>query len=134
MTATVTLKAVVLWFAILALAILNGTLREKILIPVFGSFTGFISSGVILSSCIFLVAFAAAPWYGLLTSRGWLLVGAFWFLLTLVFEFSFGRFAQHKTLAELLEAYTFHGGNIWPLVLLVTFISPWLAAKSRGLI
>lgn len=134
MTATVTLKAVVLWFAILALAILNGKLREKVLIPFFGSFAGLIASGAILSICIFLVAFTAAPMYGLLSSREWLLVGAYWLLLTLVFEFGFGRFAQHKTWAELFEAYTFRGGNIWPLVLVVTCISPWLAAKSRGLI
>lgn len=133
MTATVALKALVLWFAILLLAILNGTLREKALIPAFGGFTSFIASGTILSICIFFVAFAAAPWYGLLTSRGWLMVGALWLLLTLIFEFTFGLFAQHKTWAELIEAYTFQGGNIWPLVLVVTFISPWLAAKSRGL-
>ncbi len=132
MTSIVTLKAVALWFAILVLAILNGTLREKALIPVLGSFSGFIASGAILSICIFLVAFAAAPWYGLLSSREWLLIGAFWLLLTLAFEFSFGLFVQHKTLAELFEAYTFRGGNLWPLVLVVTFISPYLAAKCRG--
>ena len=54
-------------------------------------------------------------------------------MLTLVFEFSFGRLAQHKTWAELMEAYTFKGGNIWPLVLVATFIAPWLAARVRGL-
>lgn len=121
MTTIVTLKAIVLWFAILILAILNGTLREKILIPHLGSVPAFI-------------AFAAAPWYGALTSRQWLLLGLFWLLLTVVFEFSFGLFAQHKTWAELFDAYTFRGGNIWPIVLIITFISPWLAAKCRGLI
>ncbi|MGQ9696254.1 MAG: hypothetical protein ACUVWV_16090 [Thermodesulfobacteriota bacterium] len=134
MTLAVTLKAIIIWFLILWLAILNGVLREKVLIPAVGSFTGFVASGAILSICIFLVAFAAGPWYGLLTSRAWLLIGVFWLLLTLAFEFSFGRFAQHKSWADLLQAYTFRGGNIWPLVLLVTFISPWLAAKCRGFI
>jgi len=127
----VLLKALVLWFGILVLAVLNGTLREKLLIPRLGSFAGLISSGTILSLCIFLVACAAVPWWGPLPVRQWLWIGAFWLLLTLVFEFGFGRMVEHKTWTELLEAYSFKGGNIWPLVLVATLISPWLAAKVR---
>jgi len=130
----VALKAAAFWLGILALAILNGALREKALVPALGGVAAQVASGVILSACIFLVAFAAAPWYGPLASRQWLLVGALWLLLTLVFEFSFGRLAQHKTWPELLEAYAFKGGNIWPLVLVAVFISPWLAARVRGLL
>lgn len=132
MATSVWLKAAGLWLGILVLAILNGALRENALIPAFGSFTGQIVSGIILSVCIFLTAFVAAPWYGPLPSRQWLLVGLFWLLLTLVFEFGFGRFAQHKTWVELFDAYTFRGGNIWPIVLLATFLSPWIAARLRS--
>ena len=134
MAVSVWLKALVLWLAILVLAILNGTLREKALLPAVGPFGAFIASGTILSGCIFAVAFFAALWYGQLSSAQWLLVGLFWLLLTLTFEFGFDRLAQHKPWAELLEAYTFKGGNIWPLVLVATLISPWLAAKLRGLV
>ena len=93
---------------------------------------GLILSGVILSVSIFLVALIAAPWYGPLSSRQWYLVGLFWLLLTLAFEFGFGRVVQHKTWAELFDAYTFQGGNIWPIVLITTLLSPWAAAKIRG--
>jgi uncharacterized PurR-regulated membrane protein YhhQ (DUF165 family) len=130
----VCLKAAALWLVILVLAVLNGALRDQMIIPVIGSLGGLVASGTILSVCIFLVAFVAAPWYGPLASRQWLRVGLFWLLLTLVFEFSFGRFVQHKAWVELLDAYTFRGGNIWPVVLLTTFLSPWLAARIRGLI
>ena len=127
------LKAFILWFAILVLAMLNGILREIALVPAMGSFGAFIVSGVILSACIFTVAFLAAPWYGRLPSADWLLVGLFWLLLTLAFEFGFGRFLQHKSWVDLFEAYTFKGGNIWPLVLVAILIAPWLMAKWRGL-
>ena len=93
-----------------------------------------IVSGVILATCIFVVAWLAVPWWGALAARQWWWIGAFWFALTIVFEFSFGRFAQHKTWAELLEAYTFTGGNIWPLVLVAILISPRLAAGVRGVL
>jgi hypothetical protein len=127
------LKALALWLGILALAIANGVLREKILIPTLGSTMGLLSSGILLSAGILLVAWAGGPWYGSLESRQWLLVGAFWLLLTLTFEFGFGRLVQHETWGEMLEAYTFRGGNIWPVVLLVTFVAPWLVAKMKGL-
>ena len=127
------LKALALWLAILALAIANGLLREKILIPRLGSTTGLVSSGILLSAGILLVAWAGAPWYGSLTSWQWMLVGAFWLGLTLMFEFGFGRLVQHKTWGEMLEACTFKDGNIWPLVLLVTLVAPWLVAKIKGL-
>ncbi len=134
MATTVWLKAAALWMAILVLAILNGILRENMLIPALGGFAALIASGAILSLCILLVALAAAPWYGPLALRQWVLIGLFWLLLTVAFEFSFGRLVQHKTWAELFDAYSFRGGNIWPVVLVATVVSPWLAAKTRGII
>lgn len=123
-----------LWFAVLALAMANGIAREKALVPALGPFAALVASGIVLSTCIFLVALGAAPWYGRLSSAQWLGVGALWLAMTLVFEFGFGRLVQHKSWAELFDAYTFKGGNIWPLVLLVVLLAPWLAAKLRGVV
>ena len=133
MPAAVLLKALVLWLGILVLAILNGALREKALIPALGTFGGLIASGIVLSACIVLVAFLAAPWYGPLGSAQVWLIGLFWLVLTLLFEFGFGRLVQHKDWAQLLHAYTFEGGNLWSVVLAVTLIAPWLGARLRGL-
>ena len=59
-------------------------------------------------------------------------VGVFWLFLTLVFEFGFGRLVQHKSWSEVLDAYTSEGGNIWPVVLLVTLLAPYIAAVVRS--
>ena len=128
----VILKALALWCCILVLAVLNGVLREALLIPVLGNVAAFVASGIILSVCIFGVAMAATPWYGPLAPRRWLWIGALWLLLTLAFEFALGVLVQHKSWPEVFAAYTFEAGNLWPLVLLVTFVSPWLAARVRG--
>lgn len=134
MTISAWLKTVTLWVAILMLAILNGMLRVGLIIPALGGIAGLITSGLLLSVCILVVAWIAAPWYGPLISSQWLLIGLCWLLLTLIFEFSFGHFVQNKTWGELLDAYTFKGGNIWPFVLVTTFIAPWFAAKIRNII
>lgn len=131
MSTAVWLKAAMLWLVILVLAVLNGLLREALLVPALGAFAGLILSGCLLSLCIFLVAFVGASWYGRLTSAQWLAIGAFWLLLTLAFEFGFGRFVRHATWTELFAAYSLRGGNLWPVVLVVTFVSPWLSAKIR---
>ena len=134
MSAVALTKAAALWLAILALAMANGALREKWLVPTLGSIPALILSGVLLSGCILVVALLGAPWYGPLSGAQWLGIGALWLALTLAFEFGFGRLVQHKAWAELFEAYSFKGGNIWPLVLLVVLLAPWLAARLRDLV
>jgi hypothetical protein len=51
--------------------------------------------------------------------------------LTVLFEFGLGR-AQGKSWTELLAAYSFQGGNLWPVVLVLTAAAPALAARLRG--
>jgi hypothetical protein len=60
-------------------------------------------------------------------------IGALWLLLTLIFQFAFGRLVLNKSWGQLLEAYTFKDGDIWPAVLIVTALAPWLSARIRGL-
>jgi hypothetical protein len=125
-------KALAIWTGILMLAVLNGALREALLIPKLGTALGFVLSGVILSALIFTVADLSLPWLGARRPVEFAGIGLGWLALTLVFEFSFGLW-QGKSWQVMLEAYTLKGGNIWPAVLVVTAVSPYLAAKLRGL-
>ena len=131
MTLVVHGKAFSVWVAILGLAIANGIFREVFLTRNFGEAAGLVGSGVLLSCLIVFVTYLSLPWLGVLGGSQLIGIGLMWLVLTLVFESSFGL-AQGKPLSVLLEAYSFEGGNIWPLVLLVTALAPWLAAKVRG--
>lgn len=131
-TVEVAAKALGVWAVILVLAMLNGVLREALLIPMFGSAPGVVVSGLFLCGLILAVTwFLLLPWLGVRSSSHFLLIGFGWLILTLIFEFSFGLL-RGKTMAEILAAYTFKNGNVWPAVLLVTAAAPWLAAKLRG--
>ncbi|CAN7312031.1 hypothetical protein [Polaromonas sp. LjRoot131] len=118
------LKSFVAWLVILALAVANGALREIVLIPALGKTTGLVVSGVLLCLFVMLVSFAFVRLSHGITILQGLCVGASWLCLTLVFEFVFGRYLQHKSWSELLEAYAFKDGNIWPVVLLVILLAP----------
>ena len=131
MTIQVAAKALGIWGVILVLAVVNGALREAVLIPNLGSMAGLILSGVLLSLLILAATYLLLPWLGIRRSGQLLLVGLCWLALTLVFEFSFGVL-RGKDLHEMLGAYTFKGGNLWSVVLVVTAVAPWLAAKLRA--
>ena len=117
-------KSLVAWLVILALAVANGALREIVLIPVLGKTIGLVVSGVLLSLFVMFVSFAFVRLSHGITILQGLCVGASWLCLTLVFEFGFGRYVQHKSWSELLEAYAFKDGNIWPVVLLAILLAP----------
>ena len=125
-------KTFATWLGILVLAVANGMLREAMLIPVLGKPPGLILSGVLLSGLILLVAYFVLPWFGRTSIASYATIGLGWLCLTLAFEFAFGYLIQGKPWSQLLEAYTFKDGNIWPVVLLITAIAPYTAARIKG--
>lgn len=119
------------WVLILLFAIGNGALREALLMPALGAVAGMVISGLLLIAAVWLVSYlllrvrpAQLPIHGL-----WLGIG--WLVATLAFEFGFGMAVQGKALAELLVAYSFAGGNLWPLVLLSVLIAPYLLTRLQ---
>ena len=132
MVLEIAVKAFAVWLGILVLAIANGTLREVVLIPAMVKRSGLILSGVLLSGLILTVAYFALPWIGQVPVASYAAIGFGWLCLTLAFEFTFGRLIQGKPWSQLLEAYTFKDGNVWSVVLLITALAPYLAARIRG--
>jgi hypothetical protein len=133
MLLSMALKALIVWGAILILAVLNGVLRETILISKLGTVAGNILSGIFLSALILTVAYLSLPWLSANRPVELTAIGLGWLTLTLLFEFSFGLW-QGKSWQVMFEAYTFKNGNIWLIVLMVTALAPYLTTKLRGLV
>jgi hypothetical protein len=127
-------RLVAAWCLVLACAIANGALREAVLVPLWGRPAALVASGLLLSAVVLGVAVVLARWMGLPSrpSRATFAGGLLWLALTLAFEFGFGRGVQGRSWGELLQAYTFDGGNLWPAVLLVVLAAPSVAAWVRG--
>ena len=132
-TVMLVMKAVAVWLAILVCAVLNGALREGLLLRWLGKPVAPMLSGALLSIVILAIAWFAVAWFGRMAASRFVSVGVLWLLLTLAFEFTFGRLVQNQSWAQLFQAYTFKDGNIWPLVLVVTALAPLLSARIRGL-
>jgi hypothetical protein len=127
------LRAVVIWFAILVLASLNGALRDLIMAPRIGDLIARAISTVVLCGLIILVTRLSIRWIGPGSSEEALVIGALWLVLTLVFEFGAGHYLWHKPWAELLADYDVRHGRIWVLVPIVTLFAPLWARRANDL-
>ena len=134
-------KSLLIWLAIIPLAILNGGLREIVFNPLIGERYAQPLSGVLLCIILFVVCWFCIPRIGRgtcaersrSTAKTYWIIGIWWVILTVLFETCFGLLTG-DTLAELIRAYDITTGNLWLLVILCTGIAPWLTAKTRKLI
>lgn len=118
------LKFLIIWTCFIPAALLNGGLREHMLVKVLGEKWALPASGIILSVCIFLITWLLLPrTIKAFTSKDGWLIGIGWALLTILFEFAAGL-AGGCTVSELLSAYNPLTGNLWLLVLATTLLSP----------
>lgn len=126
-------KSLLIWLAIIPLAILNGGLRDIVIAPLIGAKYALPLSGVLLCLMIFILCYIFIPRIGKETTKGYLTIGLLWITLTVLFEFGLGLL-MGNTFAELIRAYDITTGNLWLLVLLFTGLAPLLVAKMRKLI
>lgn len=124
-------KGIVVWVLILCLAFGNAGLRELVLAPHLGKVKALVYSGIILCALVLLVAWVSLPWLGVRRAPQLVATGLGWLALTVAFEWGLG-WMQGKPAHALLDAYRFRDGNLWPLVLAMTALAPWLAARLRG--
>ncbi|MEM0344057.1 MAG: hypothetical protein QXQ13_03860 [Thermoplasmata archaeon] len=112
------------------IAVLNGLFRQSVLVPSLGELWGRAISSITLSSLILLATYIFLANTDLCPSAGDLFsMGAIWLVLTLAFEFGFGRLVAKRSWQVLLEDYNILKGRIWILVLATTLLGPYLVGS-----
>jgi hypothetical protein len=127
------LKGAVVWLLLVVVAIANGLVRDAVLTPMAGSAVALPLSGVLLSLLVFLVAFVTVPWIGAARSAVYVSIGLLWVALALAFELGFGHYLLARPWGDIVRVFDLTSGDLFVLVLVVTGVSPWLAARCRGL-
>ncbi|MFT3884192.1 MAG: hypothetical protein QM724_01805 [Flavobacteriales bacterium] len=127
-------KAILLWLGLMVLAIANGAVRVKWIIPVTGLTVGLAISTLLLCALILLATWLGITWLGPMSNKQTLTIGLLWLAMKLGFEFGAGHFLFKKPWAELLVDYDITKGRVWALVLITTLLAPWFMAKMRGLV
>ena len=122
-------SAFLIWAMIIPIAILNGGFREYVLVKLGGLARPL--SGIILSVCIFIVAYLLVPKIKNCVKRDYFWIGVMWFVLTNLFDLS-AYIRSGEGFAGLLQAYNIFTGNTWLLVVLSALTSPMLVMKIKG--
>lgn len=120
--------AFLIWIMIIPIAILNGGFREYVLVKLGGLARPL--SGIILSVCIFIVAYLLVPKIKNCVKRDYIFFGAMWFILTNLFDLS-AYIKEGKGFAGLLQSYNIFTGNTWLLVVLTALFAPMIVMKIK---
>jgi hypothetical protein len=115
------------WVIFGALIITNGVIRNKFYTPKIGEYPGHVISTII---AICIIAVGTYLFLRFITidcgSIDLLLIGGFWVILTILFEFVFGHYVVGNPWQKLLSDYSIIKGRLWSLFLLTELISPLL--------
>ena len=121
-----------MWLVFVVIAIINAAVRNKVYKPVVGDLVAHQISTVIFVSLIFVVTYLILRVSGLqLTDLSALVMGSIWLVSTILFEFAAGHYAFKNSWEKLLADYNIFKGRIWSLVLLATFLAPYITNQLR---
>ena len=120
--------AFLIWVMIIPIAILNGGFREYVLVKLGG--LALPLSGIILSICIFIVAYLLVPKIKNCVKRDYIFFGVMWFVLTNLFDLS-AYIKEGEGFTGLLQSYNIFTGNTWLLVVLTALFAPMIVMKIK---
>lgn len=120
--------AFLIWVMIIPIAILNGGLREYVLVKL-GNLA-LPLSGIILSLCIFVVAYLLVPKIKNCTKKDYIFFGVMWFILTNLFDL-IAYINAGVGFAGLVQSYNILTGNTWLLVVLSALFSPMIVMNLK---
>lgn len=125
-------KTGAIWLIIAVLAVGNGLFRESVLVPGIGHSLALPLSGIILSAIVFVVTYFSFSFFGRQNALGYVLIGAQWVVMTLLFEFGSGHYLLDRSLSEIVQVFDVMQGDFFLVVLAVSLFSPLLVAKIKG--
>ena len=123
------IMAILIWIMIIPIVILNGGFREYILVKL-----GILArplSGIILSVCIFAVAYFLVPKIKNCVKRDYIIFGVIWFILINLFDLV-AYIKDEGGFADLLQSYNILTGNTWLIVVLTELFAPIVVMRIKA--
>ena len=125
-------RACAIWLILLVAAVMNGAMRQGVLVPFWGEGAAHYVSTVLLALIIFFVALLLSPWLNLDSRRQAWVVGLLWMMLTVAFEFGAGHFVFGTPWSKLLADYHLTEGRIWIIIPLAMLLTPPTLYRMHG--
>jgi hypothetical protein len=130
MTTRGCLYSTIMWVVLAILAVINGSIREFGLKKYMGDEMAHNISVVTGIGIIFIATLIFFRMFrSLFKLKDAILIGFSWLVLTVAFEFIFGRFVRGLSMEAILKQYDLFGGELWILVLIAIALAPWAALR-----
>ncbi|MFH0734221.1 MAG: hypothetical protein V1773_07940 [bacterium] len=110
------LKILLSWFCIMAIAIINGALRDLLYKNKLGKKRADQISTFSLLLLISIFTFFFQRLFPLSSLNESIIIGVYWFVFTEIFEFLAGHYIFKKTWHELIISYDLFNGQLWILI------------------
>lgn len=126
-------KAILFWFVLLIIALINATLRELTYKPLLEPYIGIWAHQI--SSVTAILFFFIAIFFFIRNSKEkfskkeLIIIGSIWVLLTVLFETLMNFFLRKISLIQTLQTYYFWNGETWIFVLISLIVSPLIVRK-----
>ena len=125
------LKYFFAWFPMVVIAILNGLLRQFVImnyvdeltVHQISCFTGILFFAV-------YIYFITRAWKIESCKHSWL-IGLMWVGMTIIFEFGFGHYVMGHPWEKLFHDYNILAGRLWVILLIWTLIAPNIFYKIQ---
>jgi len=125
------IRYIIAWVPMLFISIANGVFRELTFAKVMPELHSHQLSTAIGSVLIGFYIWAVVRSWPPSSSRHALSIGIIWLILTIAFEFIFGRFVMKHSWSHLLNDYYLFGGRLWVLFLLWLIFAPYVFFRIR---
>ena len=124
------MRASLVWMLMMLAETGHGVVREVFIAPVLGGLRARQLGVLIGCVLIFVIAWLTARWMAASSTRQQFRVGAYWVILTLIFEFSLGR-ALGMSWSHIFADYNPLRGGYMLFGLAFMFLAPWITRKLR---
>jgi len=126
-------KAILFWFVLLIIALINATIRELTYKPLLEPYIGIWAHQI--SSVTGILFFFIAIFFFIRNSKEkfskkeLVFIGLIWIFLTVLFETLMNFFWRKISLIQTLQTYYFWNGETWIFVLISLVISPLIVRR-----
>jgi hypothetical protein len=126
------IRYVIAWVPMLIIAIANGALRQLTFGRVMSEIHAHQFSTVIGAVLIGLFVYVVIRKWPPSSAKQSFWIGLIWLMLTVAFEFAFGRWAMHRTWVQLLGDYNPAAERVWIVFLAWLTVAPYVFFKVRN--
>lgn len=113
------------------IAVANGIAREKLYGQSMSELSAHQLSTLIAIMLLGIYVFVLTLVFPIQSARQAFTISGIWITMTVIFEFVFGHFVAGHSWTTLFTDYNIFKGRVWVLVLIWTFIAPYVFYRLR---